>query len=706
MDESDESKPPECTETCCTDEGRRTVVWRAVEYGFVILPRDIGIALLVGVVIAGVIAALVPPNQWQPYLGGGIVSMVLMMALGIPIYVCASASVPIAAGLIHLGASPGAALAFLIAGPATNAATITTVWKLLGSRTAVLYLLTIAISAVGGGLLLDWLMPAVQPSCRRWPSTATRRWPDRGSRHFGPCCCWWCWRIPTRQSRSREPNCREASARRRNSAPAERLELVISGMTCGHCVAAVTRALAGCRGVAAVQVDLAAGRAVVAGEKLDVNELIAAVRVSRISSRARLFSRRCPRGDALKPFPQHFSHEHNTVRQHRLGRRRRLGGPRLPQLPHRAGHHLQRLSGARRKDGPDRHGQGPVCRTTAAQRGLAGRSRECDYVVCNHAEMDHAGALPEVMRAMPQATLLCDKKCAVTLGEHFDTSSWKIQTVASGETISLGRRTLQFLETPMVHWPESMFTYVPEDKLLFSMDAFGQHYATGRAIRRRSGSAHGDAGGEDLLRQHRDALRQGRAVVPGDSSPSIEIRMIAPSHGLIWRSHGAEIVAAYRDWANHRGAAEGAGRLRYDVGEHGRDGRGDRRGGHTAGRDRPADSIRRSNLTRIAGEVLDAAAVAFGSSTLNRGMMPMAAATLSYLEGLRPRNKAAWAFGSYGWGHGGPEAVDQALRTWNGTFSASRCGRATGRRPKFSTNVAMRASCWPSGRSSARLKRR
>ena len=84
-----------------------------------------------------------------------------MMALGIPIYVCASASVPIAAGLIHLGASPGAALAFLIAGPATNAATITTVWKLLGRRTALLYLLTIAISAVGGGLSLDWLMPAM-----------------------------------------------------------------------------------------------------------------------------------------------------------------------------------------------------------------------------------------------------------------------------------------------------------------------------------------------------------------------------------------------------------------------------------------------------------------------------------------------------------------------------------------------------------------
>ncbi len=160
--ESDEPKSPECAEACCAGRGRRNVVWRALEYGFIILPRDIGVALLVGVVIAGAIGALVPPNQWQPYLGGGILSILLMMALGIPLYVCASASVPIAAGLMHAGASPGTALAFLIAGPATNAATITTIWKLLGGRTAALYLLTVAISAIASGLALDWLIPAME----------------------------------------------------------------------------------------------------------------------------------------------------------------------------------------------------------------------------------------------------------------------------------------------------------------------------------------------------------------------------------------------------------------------------------------------------------------------------------------------------------------------------------------------------------------
>ena len=142
-----------------------------------------------------------------------------------------------------------------------------------------------------------------------------------------------------------------------------------------------------------------------------------------------------------------------------------------------------------------------------------------DYVVCNHAELDHAGSLPQVLQAMPQATLVCDKKCAAALAEHFDTSGWKIQIVATGEEISLGRRTLQFVETPMVHWPESMATYVPEEKLLFSMDAFGQHYATSERFDDEVDLADRHAGGEDLLREHRHALWQAGAANARSSWP-------------------------------------------------------------------------------------------------------------------------------------------------------------------------------------------
>ncbi|MBU8869883.1 MAG: SO_0444 family Cu/Zn efflux transporter [Gemmatimonadales bacterium] len=130
-----------------------------LNYGFVTLPADIGRALLFGLIIAGLMGALIPVDSLVRFLGSGALSIALMMIVGIPIYVCATASVPLAASFIFLGATPGAALAFLIAGPATNAATVTTVARVLGKRTAFIYLLTVAISAFGGGLLLDWLMP-------------------------------------------------------------------------------------------------------------------------------------------------------------------------------------------------------------------------------------------------------------------------------------------------------------------------------------------------------------------------------------------------------------------------------------------------------------------------------------------------------------------------------------------------------------------
>jgi uncharacterized protein len=149
--------PPECTDSCCSGDGSRPAWRRAVQYGFVTLPRDLAWPLLLGVAIAGAIAALVPTGYMQEHVGTGLASILLLMAAGIPLYICATASVPIAAGLIRMGASPGAALAFLIVGAATNPAAVTTVWKLLGRRTLVVYLATIAISALGCGLVLNGL---------------------------------------------------------------------------------------------------------------------------------------------------------------------------------------------------------------------------------------------------------------------------------------------------------------------------------------------------------------------------------------------------------------------------------------------------------------------------------------------------------------------------------------------------------------------
>jgi hypothetical protein len=153
------AQPHCCTEPCCVGDHSGNSLLRALRYGLVTLPRDVAVALLAGVLLAGAMGAIasLSPNHSHAYLGGGILSILLLMAAGIPVYVCATASVPIAAGFIHMGASPGAALAFLIAGAATNAATFTTVWQVLGRRTAIVYLTTVALSAVGCGLLLDWV---------------------------------------------------------------------------------------------------------------------------------------------------------------------------------------------------------------------------------------------------------------------------------------------------------------------------------------------------------------------------------------------------------------------------------------------------------------------------------------------------------------------------------------------------------------------
>jgi uncharacterized protein len=254
-----------CHESCCTDRGRQNVVRRALEYGFIVLPRDIGVPLLVGVVIAGIIGYVVPQEGLKNYLGGGIVSIAAMMLLGLPLYVCASASVPIAAGLIHAGASPGAALAFLISGPASNAATLATVWKLFGRRTTSLYLVAIVISAIGGGLLLDWLMAAFHATVPPLVGT-TEHVHSAHAAVAGEAFSWLStfWAILLLAvvafsfAAKRKPEV-DSTAPEDNESPLlkprQRLELSIGGMTCDHCAVAVANALSACCGVTSVKVN-------------------------------------------------------------------------------------------------------------------------------------------------------------------------------------------------------------------------------------------------------------------------------------------------------------------------------------------------------------------------------------------------------------------------------------------------------------------
>ncbi|MCK5343745.1 MAG: FprA family A-type flavoprotein [Candidatus Heimdallarchaeota archaeon] len=287
--------------------------------------------------------------------------------------------------------------------------------------------------------------------------------------------------------------------------------------------------------------------------------------------------------------------------------------------------------------------------------------RDIKYIVCNHAEPDHSGGLPKVIEKIPGVTLICSKKCKDVLFNHYDISNWNIEIAATGDSVSLGKRTLQFIETPMVHWPESMFTYIPEEKLLFSMDAFGQHYATSQRF--------DDEVSISILMQEAKTyyanivMPYGKQVISVlREAEKLNIEMIAPSHGLIWRSHYPEIVKAYKDWAVCRPKAKVL--VIYDTmwDSTGKMANAIVNGANIPGVEVKLINIRLSNLTQIATEILDAATIAFGSSTLNREMMPMAGAVLTYLKGLRPSGKSGFAFGSYGWSENGPKSVNEWLK--------------------------------------------
>jgi hypothetical protein len=259
-----------CADACCSDGPRHGVVRRVFEYGFVTLPRDLALALLGGIAVAAAISVLLPQDTLAPYLGGSISAMLIMVAVGIPIYVCSTASIPIAVGFVHLGVSPGAALAFLISGPATNAAAIAVTWKVLGPRVTSVYLATIAIGALAAGFSLDALfhwLPAAQIALgEHMHMHAGIGWFGHlsavvllGVLAYSLC--------PER-----------AAARTAGVSPMDNtLTLKVNGMTCSHCANAVARALRAVAGVADAHVDLARGEVTISGNTLDASALAEAV---------------------------------------------------------------------------------------------------------------------------------------------------------------------------------------------------------------------------------------------------------------------------------------------------------------------------------------------------------------------------------------------------------------------------------------------
>lgn len=285
--------------------------------------------------------------------------------------------------------------------------------------------------------------------------------------------------------------------------------------------------------------------------------------------------------------------------------------------------------------------------------------KQIDYIVMNHNEIDHSGALPELMREIPGTPIYCTKKGEAIIRGHYH-EDWNFVTVKTGDTLSLGSTTLTFVEAPMLHWPDTMVTYMDSDQILFSNDVFGQHYA--------SESLYDDAV------EHADIMREAEkyyANIINLYSPlatrkinellklNLPIKMICPSHGVIWKANPSAIVEQYLKWAN--AYQENQITIVYDtmwqstrlIAEAIAQGIGEQD---------PAVTVKVMNASKddkndILTEIFQSKAVLVGSPTINYGYSFAIAGLLEMVKGLKFKKKKAAAFGSYGWSGEAPKQI-------------------------------------------------
>lgn len=279
-----------------------------------------------------------------------------------------------------------------------------------------------------------------------------------------------------------------------------------------------------------------------------------------------------------------------------------------------------------------------------------------DYVVAHHAEQDHSGSIPAVLERFPGAKVVCTPRCRELLSILLDIPEERFMTVEERSTLSLGGKTLEFLYTPWVHWPETMVTYLREEKILFSCDFFGSHFATSDLF------ADPKIIYEPAKRYYAEIMMPFRAIIRKNLEvvDSLEIKMIAPSHGPL-HDDPSFIVEAYRDWSSEEVNNEvvipfvsmhGSTRLMVDHLTDGLIARG--------------IGVRRfdiavSDVGKIAEALVDAATLVLGTSTVLGGPHPNAAHVAFLANALRPKTRFASIIGSYGWGGKTVKAIQEAI---------------------------------------------
>ncbi len=284
-----------------------------------------------------------------------------------------------------------------------------------------------------------------------------------------------------------------------------------------------------------------------------------------------------------------------------------------------------------------------------------------DYLICNHIEKDHSGSLAEFHRMFPKVKIFATQMAKPGLKKYF--GDLPIEAVKTGDSLQLGKRTLQFIETPMLHWPDSMFSYLPGDKLLFSMDGFGQHVATG-------GRFDDEVDMSEVMYEarkyyanlltHLSPLIQ--STLAKVAELKLEIDMIAPSHGIIWRKDPGRIIKAYDQWSRYEAGQkatvvfdtmwQSTEKMAKVLAETFID----------RGIEVKLMKLRENHRSDVMAEILDSKAVCIGSPTLHRNMYPTVADLLCYMKGLKPQKKVAAGFGSYGWSGESMQLVTDELK--------------------------------------------
>ncbi|MFM2600285.1 anaerobic nitric oxide reductase flavorubredoxin [Vibrio fortis] len=294
---------------------------------------------------------------------------------------------------------------------------------------------------------------------------------------------------------------------------------------------------------------------------------------------------------------------------------------------------------------------------------------EIDYIICQHAEEDHSGALAALLAKIPNTPVYCTEAGVNSIVGHHHQPDWNFRTVKTGDTLDIGNgKQLIFVEMKMLHWPDSMATYLTGDEVLFSNDAFGQHYCDERLFNDQL----------DQVELHEQCLRYFsniltpfaplvKAKIEEVLSLGVPIDVIATSHGCIWRDNATQIVEQYYEWS--KAYKEDRITIVYDTMSNNTRmmadaiAKGIRQGS-------PDTAIKVFNISKhdkndILANIFRSKGVLVGSSTMNNVMMPQIAALLEEMHGLRFADKKAAAFGSSGWTGGAVKRIDHRLREAN-----------------------------------------